>query len=84
MAGVVLGAGVPEGVRQYLEGQRARKEAFSTENGVAIRWTFEATTEGGRTVRCDGIGSWVPGPSGKIECMDVYYDPAPLKEALGA
>jgi hypothetical protein len=49
---------------------------------VAAAWTLTATTRAGRTVSCDGIESWVIGPGGKIESVDLLYDPAPLVEAL--
>jgi ketosteroid isomerase-like protein len=62
--------------------QIAPREHFETEHGVAAAWTFRATTKAGRTVTCDGIDSWVIGPGGKIESVDVFYDPAPLVEAL--
>lgn len=58
------------------------REVFGTENGVAARWTFEATTNSGKTVTCDVIDSWVIGDNDKIICMDVYYDPSPLLAAL--
>ena len=60
----------------------ASLELFETEHGVAARWTFTAATKTGRTVTCDGIDSWVIGPDGSIESVDVYYDPSPLLEAL--
>ena len=62
--------------------QIAPREHFETEHGVAAAWSFTATTKAGRTVTCDGIDSWVIGAGGKIESVDVYYDPAPLVEAL--
>jgi hypothetical protein len=55
---------------------------FETEHGVAARWTFTATTSGGRTARCDGIDSWRIGDDGTITSVDVYYDPSPVVEAL--
>jgi SnoaL-like domain len=60
----------------------APREHYETEHGVAAAWTFTATTKAGRTVTCAGIDSWVIGPEGKIESVDVCYDPAPLVEAL--
>lgn len=86
-----LGTTDPSGFRSYLGQVKSvlsafhieDKEAFVTENGTAARWTFEATTKGGQSARCEGIDSWVIGREGKIEHMDVYYDPSPLKEALG-
>jgi hypothetical protein len=62
--------------------QISPREQFETEHGVAAAWTLRATTRAGRTVTCDGIDNWVIGPSGKIETVDVCYDPAPLLEAL--
>jgi ketosteroid isomerase-like protein len=62
--------------------QIAPRERFKTEHGVAAAWTFTATTKTGRTVTCDGIDSWVIGAGGTIESVDVFYDPAPLVEAL--
>jgi hypothetical protein len=62
--------------------QIAPREHFETEHGVAAAWTLRATTKAGRTVTCDGIDSWLIGPGGKIESVDVFYDPAPLVEAL--
>lgn len=58
------------------------QEMFTTENGVAARWSFDATLRSGRTAHCEGIDSWVVGQDGKIEVLDVYYDPTPLREAL--
>jgi hypothetical protein len=55
---------------------------FATEHGVAARWSFEATTKAGRTARCEGIDSWVVGPDGRVQALDVYYDLSPLHEAL--
>jgi len=85
-----MGTTNPEGFRSYLEQVKSvlaafhidDREVFSTENGVAARWTFEATTNNGRTVSCDGIDSWVFDADGRIHCLDVYYDPSPLLEAL--
>ncbi len=79
-----------EGFRRYLEQVKSVlsafhidfKEMFPTEHGVAARWSCEATTKAGRTVRCEGIDSWIVGPAGTVQAMDVYYDPTPLQEAL--
>jgi len=70
-------------VKAALRGFEIREqETFVTEHGAAARWSFEATTKAGRTARCEGIDSWVIGPDGTIQEMDVYYDPAPLLRAL--
>ena len=72
-----------EGVKDALASlQIATQEVFETEHAVAARWRFEATTKGGRTVTCDGIDTWVIGPNGAIESLDVCYDPSPLLAAL--
>jgi ketosteroid isomerase-like protein len=59
------------------------REVFETDHGVAARWTFTAETRDGRTATCNGIDSWRIGDEGKITAIDVYYDPAPLAQALG-
>lgn len=58
------------------------EEVFEADHGVAARWAFEATTKSGRTVTCHGIDSWVIGPDGTIESVNVCYDPSPLLAAL--
>jgi uncharacterized protein (TIGR02246 family) len=58
------------------------REVLETEHGVAARWTLTVTTKSGQTVTCPGIDSWVIGADGTIESADVYYDPAPLQQAL--
>ena len=58
------------------------REVFETDHGVAARWTFTAETHKGRTATCDGIDSWRVGSEGTITAIDVYYDPAPLAQAI--
>jgi ketosteroid isomerase-like protein len=55
---------------------------FETKQGVAARWTFTATTKGGRSATCDGSDSWRISDDGTITSVDVYDDPSPLVEAL--
>lgn len=84
-----LGATDASGFRGYLEQvagllesfQIEEKETFSTENGVAARWAFDANFKSGRSAHCEGIDSWVIGDDSKIHALDVYYDPTPLQEA---
>lgn len=85
-----LGIADRSGFRAYLEQVAAilsafkieAKEMFATENGVAARWAFDATLSSGRSAHCEGIDSWVVDSDGKIQVLDVYYDPTPLQEAL--
>lgn len=80
----------PKGFRGYLEHVVSvlsafhieDKEMFSSQHGVGARWTFDATTKAGRVARCEGIDSWALGTDGKIQNLDVYYDPSPLLQAL--
>jgi ketosteroid isomerase-like protein len=58
------------------------REVFETDHGVGARWTFTAETHTGNTATCDGIDSWRVGSEGTITAIDVYYDPAPLAEAI--
>lgn len=60
----------------------ATKEVFETDHGVAARWHLTAVTKTGRTVSCDGIDSWVLDPNGRIQSLDVCYDPTPLLDAI--
>lgn len=60
------------------------REVFETDHGVGARWTFTAETHAGASATCDGIDSWRIGDDGTITAIDVYYDPTPLAEALGA
>jgi hypothetical protein len=57
-------------------------EVFETNHGVAAHWSFTATTRGGQTATCSGIDSWVIGPDGAIQSVDIVYDPSPLAQAL--
>jgi len=85
-----LGVTDREGFRAYL-GQATSvlsafriddHELFSTDQGAAAHWSFDAKLNNGRSARCEGIDSWVVSPDGRIQVMDVYYDPSPLQAAL--
>lgn len=58
------------------------REVFESDHGVGARWVFRAETRTGNTATCDGIDSWRIGADGTISSIDVYYDPAPLVDAL--
>lgn len=85
-----LGATDVSGFRSYLQQvailldsfRIEERETFSTENGVAARWAFDANFKSGHTAHCEGIDSWVIGEDLKIHVLDVYYDPTPLRQAL--
>ena len=55
------------GFRQFLDQAAAalsdnrleEKEIFVTEYGAAVRWTYDATTNAGRTAHCEGVDCWL-------------------------
>ncbi len=57
-------------------------EIFIAGNGAAVKWTGRGISQGGRTVKFEGIDVFEINQDGKIQTLRAYWNPAEMMAQL--